>query len=209
MACDILRVIHLLFQSTFLREERQFLVFIKTTINIFQSTFLREERQLAPSTFLSCLRFQSTFLREERLRESLIWLLIYIISIHVPTRGTTALEQTNNRSLYISIHVPTRGTTILFLESNDLQGYFNPRSYERNDVYNETMSPMKQKFQSTFLREERPASSSAVFNASKISIHVPTRGTTFTAVSPVRSSRISIHVPTRGTTCAALLRRIN
>ena len=36
------------------------------------------------------------------------------ISIHVPTRGTTRLRQSDVSCEQISIHVPTRGTTAIF-----------------------------------------------------------------------------------------------
>ena len=56
-------------------------------------------------------RFQSTFPRGERQDEIPKNTHAMVISIHVPTRGTTKHEIILESVLKISIHVPTRGTT--------------------------------------------------------------------------------------------------
>ena len=55
-----------------------------------------------------------------------------VISIHVPTRGTTPIAIVIGLSWYISIHVPTRGTTRDDVVSGD-EKYFNPRAHEGHD----------------------------------------------------------------------------
>ena len=55
-------------------------------------------------------------------------------------------------------------------------------------------------FQSTFPRRERLYPESSLFHFQKISIHVPTKGTTTTDGGEVDPDVISIHVPTKGTT---------
>ena len=122
------------------------------------------------------------------------------ISIHVPTRGTTRVEDRNNNNqqfqstcprgarrpdlhfqslLYISIHVPTRGTT----------------------CRNVSLSAVG-RFQSTCPRGAR-LTSSPIIVIRPISIHVPTRGTTNYILYVIKWFIISIHVPTRGTTSSA------
>ena len=100
-----------------------------------------------------------------------------LISIHVPTRGTTDEDPREEELDDISIHVPTRGTTGL---SNHLA----------SDV----------KFQSTCPRGARRQWILCSLRL-RISIHVPTRGTT-PPPPPDHDEEpdISIHVPTRGTT---------
>ena len=58
------------------------------------------------------MTFQSTFPRRERPRIALDSLILYLVSIHVPAKGTTAVpagkeSETEN----VSIHVPAKGTT--------------------------------------------------------------------------------------------------
>ena len=55
-------------------------------------------------------------------------------------------------------------------------------------------------FQSTFPRGERRASAYKLYNFLFVSIHVPTRGTTYGFQNGANYSGVSIHVPTRGTT---------
>ena len=100
---------------------------------------------------------------------------------------------------------------------------FNPRSHKGNDRL-EVMAPEQMLvFQSTFPQGERPLTAPTFFDSVRISIHVPTRGTTIEvfvfrfylcdfnprshkgndvqAISGVSGDDlISIHVPTRGTT---------
>ena len=121
----------------------------------FQSTFLREERLKYVSDGHPLLGFQSTFLREERPLPAVCDVEYDLISIHVPTRGTTL------RSLWLQI--PPADFNPRSYERNDAlekeewaaRFNFNPRSYERNDI---------NIFASQYII--------------KISIHVPTRGTT-------------------------------
>ncbi len=106
------------------------------------------------------------------------FLLLFFISIHVPTRGTTSETEISTSLVIISIHVPTRGTTS-YTSINDAD---------------------ELKFQSTFPQGERPYVTVPVAYPLPISIHVPTRGTTIEAAYEELVSEISIHVPTRGTT---------
>ena len=101
----------------------------------FQSTFPRGERRGPYLIFLSPCRFQSTFPRGER---HLCWLVavkhihfnprslvgnddfyeeaaaLYLISIHVPSWGTTFFVELLVLFCFISIHVPSWGTTANF-----------------------------------------------------------------------------------------------
>ena len=83
--------------------------------------------------------------------------IIFLISIHVPTKGTTAEDDSNCawhcgfQSTYprrvrprlidglidrckISIHVPTKGTTDVSASAFHSMGYFNPRTHEGYDI---------------------------------------------------------------------------
>ncbi len=143
-----------IFQSTFLREERQnqespSLITIKISIHvptrgttfiilkmpnkvIFQSTFLREERQDCDGNEVVKIKFQSTFLREER-RYAFIF--------------------------------------------TQQMGNFNPRSYERNDLFAQIIYDDRSNFNPRSY--ERNDSSKLVdVICEQRSIHVPTRGTT-------------------------------
>ena len=57
--------------------------------------------------------------------------------------------------LLVSIHVPTRGTTVLWPASPAALTCFNPRSHEGNDITSATALVWILLFQSTFPRGER------------------------------------------------------
>ena len=103
---------------------------------------------------------------------------VYVISIHVPTKGTTPSELFPLTAWAISIHVPTKGTTSPY-------------------VCNNIAFPL---FQSTYPRRVRRYTLKKQYKGSQISIHVPTKGTTEAGVSQAGKISISIHVPTKGTT---------
>ena len=78
-----------------------------------------------------------------------------IISIHVPTWGTTNSGTLSAVCCFISIHVPTWGTTVHYIIKGSEHGNFNPRSHVGNDG---AIVPIRQRelaFQSTFPRGER------------------------------------------------------
>ena len=84
-----------------------------------------------------------------------VWELIDV-SIHVPTRGTTAFIAFSSIRNGVSIHVPTRGTTATVVCKAEANSSFNPRSHEGNDLFCGSI-------------QRRSAT---------VSSHVPTRGTT-------------------------------
>ena len=108
------------------------------------------------------------------------------------------MQQIINNRFIISIHVPTRGTTSVrcyHLTQTD----FNPRPYTRDDSSSLISASRCAIFQSTSLHEGR-LKIHVYRPRGCISIHVPTRGTTFVSSVIVNNTDISIHVPTRGTT---------
>ena len=145
--------------------------------------------------------FQSTFPRGERRSGGIYRYMIWPVSIHVPTRGTTGgrdQRRTDNAGFNPRSHEGNDGVTC---GMSGMYMGFNPRSHEGND------------------EDERRQ------NARKwyVSIHVPTRGTTLIGgrtqtmaicfnprshegndvqcrVHCLAGFRVSIHVPTRGTT---------
>ena len=101
----------------------------------------------------------------------------WLISIHAPTRGATAVTTTKEtdpvfqstlprgerrdviygdvKEIQISIHAPTRGATLkdisIFINTLD----FNPRSHEGSDAAESAGAATLQLFQSTLPRGER------------------------------------------------------
>ncbi len=56
----------------------------------------------------------------------------------------------------VSIHVPTRGTTVLLLNLQKDISCFNPRAHEGHDVFSDKFNEYILKFQSTCPRGARP-----------------------------------------------------
>ena len=102
--------------------------------------------------------------------------MIYI-SIHVPTRGTTAAVRLRSHRGTISIHVPTRGTTQFPLPSLDGYPDFNPRSHEGNDGKHSVLLDPEHNFNPRSHEGNDDCMRDILFYL-EISIHVPTRGTT-------------------------------
>ena len=102
--------------------------------------------------------------------------------------------------LGVSIHVPTRGTTDRQSGSLWWTGRFNPRPHKGNDDRANEVSDRIEQFQSTSPQGERPIWEMGPNNNRRVSIHVPTRGTTDKDGIPLFGWEVSIHVPTRGTT---------
>ena len=142
-----------------------------------------------------------------------------VISIHVPTRGTTIgyiftktaseFQSTCPRGarlidympyleMQISIHVPTRGTTATY-PVNALAGDISIHVPTRGTTFCffpfivfSDFNPRAHEGHDGYCG----CKSSKLF----ISIHVPTRGTTTLTLRSNTDNAISIHVPTRGTT---------
>ena len=146
------------------------------------------------------------------------YIRIAAISIHVPTRGTTLPCCRRVCLLHFNPRAheghDRRGATVA-----DSGGDFNPRAHEGHDSDGRA-SFRPYGFQSTCPRGARRCVqlsrlSAVYFNPRaheghdfqvayfprfpQISIHVPTRGTTWSILTP-HYYAISIHVPTRGTT---------
>ena len=167
--------------------------------------------------------FQSTSPRGGRLSAS-EWIREAIrISIHVPTRGTTRFfyfssyvlkifQSTSPRGgrptslrnefevAYISIHVPTRGTTDRAFSIRRRGENFNPRPHEGDDFVGDFLELGFFYFNPRPHEGDDNVKKGRYKTRLKISIHVPTRGTTVLTVLHTYRSCISIHVPTRGTT---------
>ena len=143
------------------------------------------------------------------------------VSIHVPARGTTRLEDEEFDRIMFQSTFPQGERpcweyfccTCLLFQSTFPQGErqesgiifrssrsFNPRSRKGNDPKNFHLRLAVCPFQSTFPQGERRESITASYTSVKVSIHVPARGTTRTISCAVWLSRVSIHVPARGTT---------
>ena len=187
-----------LFQSTFPRGERRYLMNHLEPLPQFQSTFPRGERRNSVVPVMAeTLVFQSTFPRGERHRNKLYIVfqsyfnprsLVGNDRFSLTFRGNT--YHFNPRSLVgnditssdlsagidISIHVPSWGTTITDGTMKAVAD-FNPRSLVGND-----------------------SSTRVKGYAINISIHVPSWGTTLNLVGTSGSVLISIHVPSWGTT---------
>ena len=98
-----------------------------------------------------------------------------VISIHVPTRGTTNIALLLLTTGDFNPRPYTRDDGHLRISLPVLNN-FNPRPYTRDDSSLHMLHPVSS-FQSTSLHEgRRPAVENAAHGG--ISIHVPTRGTT-------------------------------
>ena len=62
------------------------------------------------------------------------------ISIHAPTRGATLSFPFSLIYIGISIHAPTRGATGINVVRSRKWTDFNPRSHERSDCFNESIT---------------------------------------------------------------------
>ena len=91
-----------------------------------------EGHDFHPARTRKARKFQSTCPRGARHETWLTILNSSVISIHVPTRGTTPVCFARNQRFGISIHVPTRGTTRCSTTS-DKYNDFNPRAHEGHD----------------------------------------------------------------------------
>ena len=147
--------------------------------------------------FLSPCRFQSTFPRGER---HLCW-LVAVKHIHFNPRslvGNDYIPVGTYTIVEISIHVPSWGTTQCLANTRRMrlfqstfprgerrrrwicsteEGNFNPRSLVGNDAVDRLL-----------------------IGEDKISIHVPSWGTTMSKIKFTTTIDISIHVPSWGTT---------
>ena len=85
----------------------------------FQSTFPQGERLPLPCRSLLHGNFNPRSHKGNDVEEFVKIRIDEIISIHVPTKGTTLEEQKNKCGYKISIHVPTRGTTGILVEVED------------------------------------------------------------------------------------------
>ena len=123
------------------------------------------------------LLFQSTFPRGERLIPLVTHVKSQVISIHVPSWGTTIFCILFWIKVSISIHVPSWGTTTFKCRLHIFNGNFNPRSLVGNDT-----------------------GEALAVRCVVISIHVPSWGTTGFQFLFQKPEAISIHVPSWGTT---------
>ena len=57
----------------------------------------------------------------------------FVVSIHVPARGTTSRKPSRRVTSSVSIHVPARGTTNSVQDESEYDSGFNPRSRTGND----------------------------------------------------------------------------
>ena len=102
------------------------------------------------------------------------------VSSHVPTRGTTSLHGIKRGKHMVSIHVPTRGTTA----GSNKQPRRDPVSIHvptRGTTQLADAVGCIRQFQSTFPRGERHYWLPICYIIITVSIHVPTRGTTISA----------------------------
>jgi len=144
---------------------------------IFQSTFPRGERHHQPGYHYLLHSFQSTFPRGERLLSSVVCISLTVISIHVPSWGTT-------------LDGWKKSCADVKFQSTFPRG----ERHESSDT-----GPLPFKFQSTFPRGERHGRGSgctlrSYFNPRSLV------GNDAPVISTTKFFEISIHVPSWGTT---------
>ena len=167
------------------------------------------------------ISFQSTFPQGERQSCTELLEKIWSVSIHVPARGTTNLNdyiaacrgfnprsRKGNDTVVSYNLLPIDRFNPRSRKGNDyfpvVRPYaarcFNPRSRKGNDSASPIFSAPIAMFQSTFPQGERQASAFGNFSGNYVSIHVPARGTTDDVRTYAYCQGVSIHVPARGTT---------
>ena len=145
--------------------------YISDCVGLFQSTSPQGERPRLKRVLQKIMNFNPRPRKgndTHRYHSS----FFYLISIHVPARGTTHILPCNILDRIISIHVPARGTTLLFNK-----GCF------------------RFKFQSTSPQGERPTIDIYGNLVVGISIHVPARGTTSSISTSVKSGKFQSTSP--------------
>ena len=147
---------------------------------------------------------------------------VNVISIHAPARGATSPVSHNPDQYKISTHAPARGATsgearrrkanfnfnprsregsdCMPLTIFSFPYYFNPRSREGSDRSHCTYTTLRQQFQPTLPRGERPVSEIMGDQDPEISTHAPARGATVFGSNPEEFYQISTHAPARGAT---------
>ena len=130
------------------------LLYRSAVMLLFQSTLPREERPYPLVSYLINLLFQSTLPREERLCQRIINMVLGYFNPRSHERSD-GIVLTVNMIFVISIHAPTRGATMP-CTSNVIKLNFNPRSHERSDIKIIICLSNRMIFQSTLPREERP-----------------------------------------------------
>ena len=118
-------------------------------------------------------------------------------------RGARRLLVTFNYHLWISIHVPTRGTTPGWgLQFTRL--YFNPRAHEGHDPHTRQCDSSSLYFNPR-AHEGHDMDPSALFGSKSFQSTCPRGARLMDTEDYDRFYRISIHVPTRGTTSYSVL----
>ena len=111
-------------------------------------------------------------------------------------------------SFEVSIHAPTRGATrVTTVTRLHAVASFNPRPYERGDVYQEYFRNDMYEFQSTPLREGRPKLNNTQYNQSLFQSTPLREGRRRNGARFREDARVSIHAPTRGATSRSSQRR--
>ena len=124
--------------------------------------------------------------------------MVWIISIHAPTRGATGYAPEEIKQIIFQSTLPQgERLNVIFLPPK--AHYFNPRSHKGSDFL--FASPWLQ-YDISIHAPTRGATSIGftICSNTSISIHAPTRGATFLLCTLYRSAAISIHAPTRGAT---------
>ena len=100
----------------------------------------------------------------------------------------------------VSIHVPARGTTFFGGQRAGRELWFQSTFPQGERPSLDNAGVALRWFQSTFPQGERLRDNNICPLVIPVSIHVPARGTTVCLALAVRRLRVSIHVPARGTT---------
>ena len=122
---------------------------------LFQSTFPRGERRKSEHKEEPEWQFQSTFPRGERRFANICRSYRRVISIHVPSWGTTETWNGVETFHHISIHVPSWGTTTAKRLSRRVNNISIHVPSWGTTKYPACSSPSAKSFQSTFPRGER------------------------------------------------------
>ena len=166
---------------------------------LFQSTFPRGERRIHQRRRESAVCFNPRSHEGNDGRYDLKNFSKHV-SIHVPTRGTTKIDIKEFLDKLGFQSTFPRGERRVTISQRTFRDSFNPRSHEGNDVGVWWMLYLSRCFNPRSHEGNDLVDVSGITVTTGVSIHVPTRGTTWSLRSIYCFSSVSIHVPTRGTT---------
>ena len=145
----------------------------------FQSTLLRKERHFLLFVGGYAMEFQSTLLRKERPSQAATRLAFATVSIHAPTKGATDSAFATVSYNPVSIHAPTKGATPLYMTYTK-RDKFQSTLLRKERLFDKLHFPV---FVIVSIHAPTKGATGKLISTRKkikVSIHAPTKGATRT-----------------------------